>query len=118
MKPFPVVAEEETEVEVAPKAAKAPMAGGIRIPIPDGFKMPQGKRDGEVIEAIVKLRPMGDHLMLDELNGIKLSNAAEEEAEYDETADENADKESKMMAEEDGDEQFASELSNAVRQMQ
>lgn len=117
MKPFPVVAEEETEVEVAPKAAKAPMGGGIRIPIPDGFKMPQGKRDGEVIEAIVKLRPMGDHLMLDELNGIKLSNAAEEEAEYEETADENADEESKEMAEEDGDEQFASELSSAIRQM-
>ncbi len=116
MKQFPVI-EETEEVEMAPK--KEPMGGGIRIPIPDGFKIPQGKREGDEIEFLVKGRQMGGHLILDKLNGIKLSNAAEEaeEMETDETADETADKESREMAEEDGDEQFASELSNAVRQM-
>lgn len=117
MKPFPVVAEEETEVEVAPKAAKAPMGGGIRIPIPDGFKMPQGKKDGDDIEILAKVKKMGNELEVCELNGIKVSNAKEEVMEEEVDADEAADKESAMMAEEDGDEQFASELSNAIRQM-
>ncbi len=107
MKQFPVI-EETEEVEVAPKEAAKPMGGGIRIPIPSGFKLPQGKREGDEIEAIVKLRNMGDHLMLDQLNGIALSDASEEEAEV---------AEEEVIPEEDGEEAFANELAGAVRQM-
>lgn len=113
MKPFPVIEETETEV-VAPKAA---MGGGIRIPIPEGFEIPQGKKAGDEIEIIAKVTPMGDHLMLRELNGIKVSDAEEEAMEKEVDADAEADKEAQTMAEDDGDEQFASELSSAIRQM-
>lgn len=112
MKNFPVV--EETEETVL--AEKPAMGGGIRIPIPEGFEIPQGKKDGDDIEIIAKVKKFGNQLEVHELNGIKVSDASEQvEEEVD--ADEAADKESAMMAEEDGDEQFASELSSAIRQM-
>jgi len=113
MKNFPVV--EETEETVV--AEKPAMGGGIRIPIPEGFEIPQGKKDGDDIEIIAKVKKFGNQLEVHELNCIKVSNAEEEAMEEKIDADEAADKESAMMAEEDGDEQFASELSSAIRQM-
>ena len=111
MKNFPVV-EETEETVVAPKAAS-----GIMIPIPEGFEIPQGKKDGDEIEILAKVKKMGGKLEVCELNGIKVSDAEEEATEEEVDEDEVADKESAMMAEEDGDEQFASELSSAIRQM-
>ena len=111
MKNFPVV-EEAEETVIAPKAAS-----GIMIPIPDGFEIPQGKKDGDEIEILAKVKKMGGKLEVCELNGIKVSNAEEETMEEEVDADEAADKESAMMAEEDGEEQFASELSSAIRQL-
>lgn len=111
MKNFPVV-EEAEETVIAPKAAS-----GIMIPIPEGFEIPQGKKDGDEIEILAKVKKMGGKLEVCELNGIKVSDAEEEAMEEEVDEDEVADKESAMMAEEDGDEQFASELSSAIRQM-
>lgn len=108
--------EEVTEEVVVPKPK---MGGGIQIPIPPGFKIPQGKKEGDEIEVIAKVRPMGGKLVVDSLDGFELSNAEEEAMEDEETADEAADDEAALQLGQsaDEDEQFASELSSAIRQM-
>lgn len=114
---LPAIEEVETKEVIEPKAKMG--GGGISIPIPAGFKIPQGKKDGDVIEVIAKVRPMGGKLLVDSLDGFELANDAEEEMEEAETADEEADEEAELQTKQapDEDEQFASELSSAIRQM-
>jgi hypothetical protein len=113
---LPAIEEISTEEVVAPKPK---MGGGINIPMPKGFKIPQGKKDGDTIEVIAKVRPMGGKLMVESLDGFELSNAEEEATEETESEDEAVDKEAakELGQAEDEDEQFASELSSAIRQM-
>ena len=44
---LPAIEEISTEEVVAPKPK---MGGGINIPMPKGFKIPQGKKDGDTID--------------------------------------------------------------------
>ena len=75
---LPAIEEISTEEVVAPKPK---MGGGINIPMPKGFKIPQGKKDGDTIEVIAKVRPMGGKLMVESLDGFELSDAEEEAME-------------------------------------
>jgi len=100
-------------------ASKAPK--GIVVPIPSGFKPPQGKGDGEEFEILVKAHAEGPNLVFHSADGFDLNadepleepEQAEETAEETEgekpSGDESTDKDvgaSKQTGEEDEDDEM------------
>lgn len=72
--PLPALAIEETIEE-------EPIAKGVVIPLPAGFKAPHNKRDGEEFEILVKASQEGDQLRLHSADGFSFSDEALEEPE-------------------------------------
>ena len=90
-------------IEVEEETAEAPMSGGVKIPLPEGFKVPGNKKDGEVFEVITKARKMGNHLMVDAIDGFELTPSAEMEEEMAEGEDEAATEAENVEMEEEED---------------
>lgn len=54
---------------------------GYKIKVPEGFQPPEGTEDGQDFEMTVKARMEGDHLCIDQVNGIPTHAGGDEEAQ-------------------------------------
>jgi hypothetical protein len=83
-----------------PMAGGAPKGKGISMPKPEGLEVPEGLPPGETFEvmASVKMGPAG-MLVIDALDGVPVSDKAEEAAEEPEDMEEEYD----SMEEESGE---------------
>ena len=85
-------ADEKPMAGEAPKGSEAPKGKGISMPKPEGLEVPEGLPPGETFEvmATVKMGPAG-MLVIDALDGVPVSDKAEEAAEEPEDMEEDAD---------------------------
>ncbi len=83
---IPAIVDEEMPMEAAEVEEEIPpmddemIADEMSLPIPEGFKVPMGKKENEPFEVIAKMRMVGDRLMVDSLDGYEPARAVVEEA--------------------------------------
>jgi len=84
--------------------------GGVLIPVPNGFKVPENKKDGEEFEIMVKAKKVGDQLHLHSADGFEFASEPEPAMETEEpeqameTEEETGEESGKTYADEESDE--------------
>ena len=98
--------------------AEEPSEKGVLIPIPNGFKVPENKKDGEEFEILVKAHKMGDQLHLRSADGFEFSSEPEPSmpTEEPEQAEETYEEEEGMEMDEGADEAADEESEETFRQ--
>ena len=95
-----------------------PSEKGVLIPIPNGFKVPENKKDGEEFEILVKAHKMGDQLHLRSADGFEFASEPEPSmpTEEPEQAKETYEEEEGMEMDEGADEAADEESEETFRQ--
>ena len=98
--------------------AEEPSEKGVLIPIPNGFKVPENKKDGEEFEILVKAHKMGDQLHLRSADGFEFASEPEPSmpTEEPEQAAETYEEEESMDEEAGADEAADEESEETFRQ--
>lgn len=95
-----------------------PSEKGVLIPIPNGFKVPENKKDGEEFEILVKAHKMGDQLHLRSADGFEFASEPEPSmpTEEPEQAEETYEEEEGMDEDAGADEAADEESEETFRQ--